>query len=207
MPLRCIKNRTGCFDEKIYQRQLTKVGLADSVMDQKATASSFTQEELRDLFSLDTETDCLTHDLLCCDCEGKGYTAGGGDTKSPFFEDAGADKEDGEDEDELPEYPGLMKASEVDPEKVEQDRKKAMKRGNGIGIDKDQLSSLMEYAHVLTSRLMVAGEGGTPNMEQKVGEEEDEMVEYDEVSIEDEVLAQVIRSGAAKEVSFIFQKT
>lgn len=46
--------------------------LADSVMDQKASASSFTLAELRDLFTLDEETDCQTHDLLGCDCNGAG---------------------------------------------------------------------------------------------------------------------------------------
>ncbi|KAG0126430.1 DNA repair and recombination protein RAD54B [Tuber indicum] len=189
---------TGCFDEKIYQRQLTKIGLADSVMDQKATASSFTQEELRDLFSLDTETNCLTHDLLCCECEGKGYVAGAAETKSPFFEHSEDEKEDS-DEDDEPKYPGLMKASEVDFEKVEEDRKKAMQKGRGIGVDKNQLSSLMEYSHILTTRLL--GNRG------RGGEEEDDEEEYGEVSIEDEVLAKVIRNGAAKEVSFVFQKT
>ncbi|CAZ80866.1 unnamed protein product [Tuber melanosporum] len=188
---------TGCFDEKIYQRQLTKIGLADSVMDQKATASSFTLEELRDLFSLDTETNCLTHDLLCCECEGKGYVAGAAETKSPFFQHSEDEKEDS-DEDDEPKYPGLMKASEVDFEKVEEDRKKAMQKGRGVGVDKNQLSSLMEYSHILTTRLLGnRGRGG----------EEDDKEEYDEVSIEDEVLAKVIRNGAAKEVSFVFQKT
>ncbi|CUS08940.1 unnamed protein product [Tuber aestivum] len=188
---------TGCFDEKIYQRQLTKTGLADSVMDQKATASSFTREELRDLFSLDTETNCLTHDLLCCECEGKGYVSGVAETKSPFFEHSEEEKEDSDEEDE-PKYPGLMKASEVDFEKVEEDRKKAMQKGRGVGVDRNQLSSLMEYSHILTTRLL----GNEKRDEEGEGEEE-----YDEVSIEDEVLAKVIRNGAAKEVSFVFQKT
>ncbi|PWW79811.1 hypothetical protein C7212DRAFT_355570 [Tuber magnatum] len=188
---------TGCFDEKIYQRQLTKIGLADSVMDQKATASSFTQEELRDLFSLDTETNCLTHDLLCCDCEGKGYVAGAAETKSPFFEHSEDEEEHSDGEDE-PKYPGLMKASEVDFERVEEDRKKAMQKGRGVDVDKSQLSSLMEYSHILTTRFL-----GNQKRDEEEGDEE----EYDEVSIEDEVLAKVIRNGAAKEVSFVFQKT
>ncbi|PUU83672.1 SNF2 family N-terminal domain-domain-containing protein [Tuber borchii] len=191
---------TGCFDEKIYQRQLTKIGLADSVMDQKATASSFTQEELRDLFSLDTETNCLTHDLLCCECEGKGYVAGAAETKSAFFEHNEDEKEEDSDQEGEPRYPGLMKVSEIDFEKVEEDRKKAMQKGRGVGVDKNQLSSLMEYSHILTTRLL--GNGRRDEKDDDDGEEE-----YDEVSIEDEVLAKVIRNGAAKEVSFVFQKT
>ncbi|KAI9892739.1 MAG: helicase [Vezdaea aestivalis] len=62
----------GGLDEKIYQRQLTKQGLADEVMDKKASASSFTKEELRDLFRLDTSSVCRTHDLLECNCGGRG---------------------------------------------------------------------------------------------------------------------------------------
>jgi len=166
-------------------------------MDQKATASSFTQEELRDLFSLEPETNCLTHDLLCCECEGKGYVAGAAETKSPFFEHGEDEKEDSDQEDE-PKYPGLMKASEVNFEKVEEDRKKAMQKGRGVGVDKNQLSSLMEYSHILTTRLLGSG---------KRDEGDDDEEEYDEVNIEDEVLAKVIRNGAAKEVSFVFQKT
>lgn len=167
-------------------------------MDQKATASSFTQEELRDLFSLDTETNCLTHDLLCCECEGKGYVAGAAETKSTFFEHSEDEKEDSDQEDE-PRYPGLMKASEVDFEKVEEERKKAMQKGRGVGVDKNQLSSLMEYSHILTTRLL-----GNGKMDER---DDDNDEEYGEVSIEDEVLAKVIRNGAAKEVSFVFQKT
>lgn len=169
-------------------------------MDQKATASSFTQEELRDLFSLDIETNCLTHDLLCCECEGKGYVAGAAETKSTFFEHSEDEKEEDSDQEDEPRYPGLMKASEVDFEKVEQDRKKAMQKGRGVGVDKNQLSSLMEYSHILTIRLLANGKRDERGDD---GEEE----EYDEVSIEDEVLAKVIRNGAAKEVSFVFQKT
>ncbi|KAK9453128.1 SNF2 family N-terminal domain-containing protein [Dipodascopsis uninucleata] len=65
---------TGCIDEKIYQRQLTKQGLADSLMDGKSTSTenSFTHEELRDIFTLHDETNCHTHDLLECKCDGCG---------------------------------------------------------------------------------------------------------------------------------------
>lgn len=66
---------TGCVEEKILQRQLAKTGLAASVVDMKSGVGSFTSEELRDLFSL-RETECATHELLGCGCEGRGYVAG-----------------------------------------------------------------------------------------------------------------------------------
>lgn len=62
----------GGMDEKIYQRQVTKLGLADSVVDGKKNESSFSPEELRDLFRLKVNPGCQTHDLLGCDCNGLG---------------------------------------------------------------------------------------------------------------------------------------
>lgn len=69
----------GSMDEKIYQRQVTKIGLSDALMhtgaDQDAegtTGDSFTQEELRDIFNHHPDTRCLTHDLLGCPCNGSG---------------------------------------------------------------------------------------------------------------------------------------
>ena len=62
----------GGMDEKIYQRQITKMGLADSVVDGKKNDASFSAEELRDLFRLDLKASCQTHDLLGCDCGGRG---------------------------------------------------------------------------------------------------------------------------------------
>lgn len=87
---------TGTMDEKIYQRQITKQGLADTFMDGGAASSTlppstgkrpllsvsrdlklkggggkntFSLLELKDLFSLNTETKSNTHDLLGCDCQ------------------------------------------------------------------------------------------------------------------------------------------
>ena len=58
----------GGIDEKIWQRQVTKLGLASNVMDQQNLANSFSQAELRDLFRLDEGPTCQTHDLLGCRC-------------------------------------------------------------------------------------------------------------------------------------------
>ena len=63
----------GGLDEKIWQRQVAKLGLASSVMENKAGVSAFSREELRDLFRLDErEEGCLTHDLIGCACGGSG---------------------------------------------------------------------------------------------------------------------------------------
>ncbi|CAN6674359.1 DNA repair and recombination protein Rdh54p [Trichomonascus vanleenenianus] len=61
---------TGCIDEKIFQRQITKQSLADRFIDQqgRATSNSFTGEELRDIFTYRGNTLSNTHDLLGCKC-------------------------------------------------------------------------------------------------------------------------------------------
>ncbi|XP_066532072.1 DNA repair and recombination protein RAD54B [Hoplias malabaricus] len=67
---------TGTIEEKIYQRQVSKQGLSGAVVDlgKKAEHISFSAEELRDLFTFDRNTSCLTHDLLDCQCSGDGST-------------------------------------------------------------------------------------------------------------------------------------
>ncbi|KAI9783079.1 MAG: helicase [Geoglossum umbratile] len=176
---------TGGLDEKIYQRQLTKQGLADSVMDNKASASIFTQSELRDLFSLDTESLCQTHDLLGCGCHGRGIQTlppnpGKKYSASLFPEDS--------DDNEFPELPQLISASKVNVAKQEreiQERRKAMKSKGS------NMQSLMEYAHVDTSVF--------------TGDASDELVDEMESLINDDVLLKVLRGGGNR-VSFIFSK-
>ena len=64
----------GALDEKIYQRQISKLSLADSIVDNKSSKSTFTREELRRLFTLDETSECQTHDLIGCPCGGRGGT-------------------------------------------------------------------------------------------------------------------------------------
>ncbi|KAL9601493.1 MAG: hypothetical protein Q9219_002445 [cf. Caloplaca sp. 3 TL-2023] len=62
----------GGMDEKIWQRQIVKLGLAGNIMDHKEETSSFTREDLKDLFRLDETSSCQTHDLIRCSCGGQG---------------------------------------------------------------------------------------------------------------------------------------
>ena len=73
----------GALDEKIWQRQVTKLGLADSVMEGTKGSSSFTRDELRDLFRLDEQALCQTHELIGCKCGGRGLPDSGVITKAP----------------------------------------------------------------------------------------------------------------------------
>ncbi|KAG8441820.1 hypothetical protein GDO86_010846 [Hymenochirus boettgeri] len=61
---------TGSLEEKIYQRQISKQGLSGTVVDltKKSEHIRFSVDELRNLFTLHEGSDCVTHDLLECDC-------------------------------------------------------------------------------------------------------------------------------------------
>merc|ERR1719209_1752745 len=61
---------TGTIEEKIYQRQVMKSGLA--VGEGDLSVGQFTREELRDLFTFQPNIGCDTHNLLQCNCEGVG---------------------------------------------------------------------------------------------------------------------------------------
>uniref|UniRef100_A0A674DSA9 RAD54 homolog B n=1 Tax=Salmo trutta TaxID=8032 RepID=A0A674DSA9_SALTR len=73
----------GTIEERIFQRQVSKQGLSGTVVDlgKGAEHTSFSSNELRDLFSL-TDTPCLTHDLLHCSCSMDG-SAPEGEDKAP----------------------------------------------------------------------------------------------------------------------------
>ncbi|KAF8425851.1 SNF2 family N-terminal domain-containing protein [Tirmania nivea] len=234
---------TGCIDEKIYQRQLSKQGLANSIMDQRLSASSFSLAELRDLFTLDEGTDCQTHDLLDCECGGRGGTGGlkvGGGSEAPDRpEDTEEEKAKVEDAsesetDSLPVdlLPRLMKASQVDMSKVEEEFQKS--RPSMQRIKKEQLSVLMGFDHIAVSALLRTGNNAlaSKNMdkvsvryefdaeskedndveETKIsdlgvenGSGEENADEGDDPFLADEVLASVIKQGD-RMVSYVFQK-
>ncbi|KAK3815724.1 MAG: SNF2 family N-terminal domain-containing protein [Linnemannia elongata] len=61
---------SGTIEEKMYQRQMTKIGLSDALMDGKTAErlDKFSKEELRDLFTFHEDETCLTHSLLSCNC-------------------------------------------------------------------------------------------------------------------------------------------
>ena len=170
----------GGLDEKIWQRQVTKLGLASSVMESKGGKSSFTKEELKDLFRLDESLACQTHELIGCDCGGRGVP-------DAFAVDEIIGGDDDGDEEEFPDFPELVKASQINV--VEQERKiqegiqKAKKR-DGAG----KMQALMSYSHVNTSRFAT--------------EQDEDM----EALIQDDVLLDVLRDEGNR-VSFIFAKT
>ena len=60
---------TGTIEEKIYQRQMRKQALSRSIVDNSFTEQRhFNTDELKQLFELNLETDCETHELIGCEC-------------------------------------------------------------------------------------------------------------------------------------------
>lgn len=68
----------GCIDEKIFQRQLMKNSLSRNFLDNDIDSDSnvFDSNDLKNLFEIVSDTICNTHDLLECNCEGKGEKIG-----------------------------------------------------------------------------------------------------------------------------------
>ncbi|KAJ4373345.1 helicase [Neocucurbitaria cava] len=177
----------GGLDEKIYQRQVMKMGLANAVVDNKASASSFSREELRDLFRLDEREGCQTHDLLGCTCDCQG-------SPEIKLEVEGTVSTDDEDEEEE-KYPGLRKASQVDME--EQEAKLKSKRA----AKQPKLGMLMEYRHIDTKILKKIG---SENEKDEVDTDVD--VDGMAVAVDDDVFLEVLRQPECN-VGFLLTKS
>ncbi|KAJ8077030.1 helicase [Marasmius tenuissimus] len=124
----------GTIDEKIFQRQIIKLGLSNALMGPETNNSkgdSFTKKDLRDIFRVDPNTASNTHDLLDCTCRG------GDATEEECFIPPASD--DGE------ERKGFVAASEVkvaDFGKLDKSDREYLER------KKASLASLDEWKHV-----------------------------------------------------------
>jgi len=65
---------TGSIEEKVYQRQLSKMGLSRAIVDDSAQQRSFSSDELKSLFKIDNATICDTHNAIKCNCNGSAAT-------------------------------------------------------------------------------------------------------------------------------------
>ena len=175
----------GGLDEKIWQRQTTKLGLASSVLDHNGGTSNFTIEELKDLFRLDECLSCQSHDLLGCGCEGRGLPT------PPRFGKGQLGVQDSDDddtkEDDLPDFPRLVQAKTLD---MKQQERKVKEKASCFRHQKDgvRMDSLMAYSHIDTSRFP--------------WEDDDDM----EALVHDQILLNVLKEEGNR-VSFVFAKT
>ncbi|KAG0049801.1 helicase [Gryganskiella cystojenkinii] len=84
---------SGTIEEKIYQRQLAKIGLSDALMNGNSSekANKFSAAQLRDLFSLEEDESCMTHSLLGCECSAGDKMLKSGKTMPQLGERRGGD--------------------------------------------------------------------------------------------------------------------
>ncbi|ORY13846.1 DNA repair and recombination protein RAD26 [Clohesyomyces aquaticus] len=176
----------GGLDEKIYQRQIMKMGLANAVVDNKASAGSFSREELRDLFRLDEREGLQTHDLLGCECGGC-WELGMVDDSSPEVvgENQVEDEEDEDDDD----WMGLRKASQVDVDELEEKIKK--RKSKAQAGEQPKLRMLMEYRHLDAKLFREMGD-----------EKKEEMAAV----VDDDVLVEMLKEPASR-VDFVLTKS
>lgn len=202
----------GGLEEKIWQRQVTKIGLADSVMDKKGGTSHFSKDELRDLFRLDENPQCQTHELLGCECGGRGKSNnnaaqygnhnGKAQVDIDGDDDGGIDSEaddDSEDDSDTPELPILVKASDLSREegKDKPTKKQLAKR-------RAKMRLLMQYSHIDT-KVLAPDRDGVEGDNNSRREEEDDITSSLESLIDDEALVSLLKEEGNR-VSFLFKK-
>ncbi|KAF8920583.1 SNF2 family N-terminal domain-containing protein [Mucidula mucida] len=112
----------GTIDEKIFQRQITKLGLSNC---------SFTRKDLRDIFRIQPDTCCNTHELLECHCD-----------NVPGSQSLPTQADDGSDDDSDSEESGFVVASQVNPKKLSKKDKEYLRER------KEALAALGQWKHV-----------------------------------------------------------
>lgn len=134
---------SGTLDEKIFQRQISKMGLSDALMIKSKEdsyqltekdsnlAEDFSEGELRDILGYQNDTPCSTHDILQCPCGGKGTLINDVDR---LFQDRTPTEEDEEEEGGLP---GFIMASQVTETDINRKVKETRKK----------LASLFDWTH------------------------------------------------------------
>ncbi|KIK99085.1 hypothetical protein PAXRUDRAFT_823120 [Paxillus rubicundulus Ve08.2h10] len=132
----------GTIDEKIFQRQVTKIGLSNSLMGNGSAGSkadSFTRKDLRDIFRIQPDTSCNTHDLLGCGCGGRGMSGiQNVDTGTEVEEVVGVDGDDDDYSSEL----GFVNASQLNADHLGKADKAELKK------KKTELAALEEWTHI-----------------------------------------------------------
>jgi len=207
----------GGLEERIWQRQVVKRGLADSILEGggsgnggsgggKQSVAQFSREELRDLFRLDESEGLRTHELIGCSCGGAGNIADSsatkeGDQDNPYFVDETVTSDN--DEDELPDMPAFIRASRLANAAVQEQERKTLSDTNhpqaNVKENDQDIQSLMLYSHIDTTRF--------PQLQEK----SDELEKMGEI-IDDDCLMGVLRGDEEEEkavggVAYVFKKT
>ncbi|KAI8453075.1 SNF2 family N-terminal domain-containing protein [Phakopsora pachyrhizi] len=182
---------TGTIDECVFQRQVTKMGLAtDLISDSKKEGddfsgggNTFTKDELRKLFELYSDTSCHTHDLLACRCldqVGQGV--------EPEIEIIEVDDEGDSDSDEVEELPdfdqiGFLPATQYNP---------SISQGGKKSKTQKKLAELETWLHIDPTKENNVSKGDQEFFLKKTEDEEEEEGDLEEDLIEDDILNEIV---------------
>ncbi|KAF7375992.1 hypothetical protein MSAN_00013800 [Mycena sanguinolenta] len=130
----------GAIDEKIYQRQVTKLGLSNSLMGSSSSiasskSDSFSRKDVRISFRIHPNTACNTHDLLECPCDG---TAAMNNNENDDL----SIESDSEDDGFASERKGFVNAAQIQPEEIDKMDKAYMEKKRA------GLAALGQWKHI-----------------------------------------------------------
>lgn len=213
----------GGIEEKIWMRQIVKRGLADAFLGGAGVAgepgnksvAAFSREELRHLFRFEQSSTLRIHELIGCECGGKGVLNPATSPSEKGIEELSGDLGERESEaDEVPDMTSLMRASDLSVALKERQESQIAAgihpRQNGAKLNTQKgVKALMEYVHLDASLI----ESSKPNRE------EDRTIEslddYSRSQIDellgDECLMTVLREqkeiGGGGGISWVFKKS
>lgn len=193
----------GGLEERIWQRQVVKRGLADSIMDtengkpkgratSKGGKATFSQDELKDLFRLDESTELRTHELIKCNCSCTGEES----EPTSRAETPAVESDDEADISGFVRSSQLSKGYPEDETGVTSPVKKARKRRESDEAN-GEAEEMMKYAHLNTAQV--------PELP-----DSDETLIKIEEHINDSCLMHVLRQDEdviAGGVAYVFKKT
>lgn len=210
----------GGLEERIWQRQVVKRGLADSIMESDGNnnngkkpkakgKAAFSMEELKDLFRLDESEGLRTHDLIGCECQGKGHTSTNPsslNTPEPSVQDI--EESSSEEEDKIPVRTfSFTRASQVTPRDLEEQersistgsspRKSPTRKRKDL---EEEYQELLTYMHVDTTKSL-----------DEQNDEDDTQSQMEGLAgvIDDSCLLHVIKQGrdvVSGDVAYVFLK-
>ncbi|KAJ7209558.1 P-loop containing nucleoside triphosphate hydrolase protein [Mycena pura] len=133
----------GAIDEKIFQRQVTKLGLSKckqlalpSTSGASSKSDSFSRKDLRDIFRIHPDTLCNTHDLLGCACDGSMSAM---NTEEDMSDSASIESDLESDSAKK----GFVNASQIRPEDI---TKKVVR--SHLRQKRAELAALSEWQHI-----------------------------------------------------------
>ncbi|GKZ30687.1 helicase [Aspergillus brasiliensis] len=210
----------GSLEEKIWQRQVTKIGLADSVMEKRDSVAQFSRDELKDLFRLDEESKCQTHELLGCDCGGNGQIVVPPTTTEN--EDEEDDHSSSSSLEDFPDLPTLIKASQLDMEKQERlirsrsrsrpsrpttRRSRAGNKHEVDDEDEDENDDTTEPANQQRNRIQQSLSQYCHIDPAHLTTSDADTAELLESTIDDDVLLSLLKDEDSNRIGFVFKKS